>query len=233
MAYRYCASGTLNVKERYLDRVCAILNNQAISFECTETTVTIKHDEKAAAPSRQKPEEAFGELAKYIDTPQALTVYSELLGESEVGFIDGQVRLDKVEKVWCDRGDPPTPEKIVEALRARGIAAHIVARRGSRKSGRRARSFEVQPGSGGLAIKVSLKRRYWDSYDLLSVPKVYQPLCDKYHLTSKKLRTYLTEAKFGVEVHKPALGGVSTDLLFSNLLEVLEELTDGIRTTLG
>jgi hypothetical protein len=233
VAYRYCASGTLTIKERFLDRVCAILNSQAITYECTGTTVTIKHDEKAAVPSRQRPEEAFGELAKYIDTPQALTVYSELLGESEVGFVDGKVRLDMVEKVWCDHGDPPTPEAVVESLRARGIAAHIVSRRGSRKSGRRTRSFELQPGSGGLTLKVTIKRRYWDSYDLLSVPDIYKPLCEKYHLTPKSLRTYLTGAKYGIEVRNPALGGPSTELLFMSTLEVVEELTDGIRTTLG
>jgi hypothetical protein len=216
-----------------LDRVCSILSSKSITFVREGNTVVIKHDEKAAQPSRQRHEEAFGDLARYIDKPQALTVYSELLGESEVGFIDGVVRTDKVEKVWAHEGEVPTPDQLVEALRQRGIAATTILLRGSRKSGRRYRVFEIVPGSGGPGCKVSVKRRFWDSYDLLSVPEIYKPLCNKYHLSAKVLRERLHETKFGLEVRNPALGGPSTDLLFANLLEVIEELTDGIRTELG
>ncbi len=233
MAYRYCASGVLEVSPRYVERVCSILSSQAICYELEGNTIRIKHDEKAIAPSRQRPEEQFGDLARYIEKPQALTVYSELEGESEVGFIDGKVRTDSVGKVWASEGEAPSPDTLVEALRQRGIAARVVLLRGSRKSGRRYRSFEVQPGSGGATIKVTVKRRFWDSYDLLSVPDISSPLCSKYHLNPKQLRAHLHGAKFGLEVRNPALGGPSTDLLFDNLLEVIEDLTDGIRTELG
>jgi hypothetical protein len=233
MAYRYCASGTLEVSPRYLERVCSILSSKSIHFECEGNTVKINHDEKAAEPSRQRHEEAFGDLARYIETPQALTVYSELLGETEVGFVNGRIRTDTTEKVWSTAGDPPTPDSLVEALRQRGIAARVILLRGSRKSGRRYRVFEIQPGSGGVGCKVSVKRRFWDSYDLLSVPEIYEPLCAKYHLTPAQLRQNLHEAKFGLEVKNPALSSPSTELLFENLLEVIEELTDGIRTELG
>ncbi|RMG12857.1 MAG: hypothetical protein D6731_13085 [Planctomycetota bacterium] len=233
MAYRYCASGTLEVSPRYLERVCSILSSKSIRYVREGNTIRIEHDEKASEPARQRHEEAFSDLARYIDKPQALTVYSELLGESEVGFVEGRVRTDKVEKVWATHGDPPTPDTLLEALRGRGIAATSVLLRGSRKSGRRYRVFEIRPGSGGPGCRVSVKRRFWDSYDLLSVPEIYKPLCAKYHLTPAQLRHDLHEAKFGLEVRNPALRNSSTDMLFENLLEVIEELTDGIRTELG
>ena len=87
MSYRYCANGKLTVSPRYLDRVCRILSDKAITYATEGTTINIKHDVRTAMPSDKRPEEAFEELAPFIDEPQALTVYSELLGESEVGFI--------------------------------------------------------------------------------------------------------------------------------------------------
>ena len=125
MAYRYCASGVLEVSPRYVDRVCSILNSQSIRYEREGNTVTIKHDEKAVTPNRQRPEEQFSDLARYIETPQALTVYSELEGESEVGFIDGKVRTDTVSKVWATGGEAPTQAdelRSVPQLLHRGLA---------------------------------------------------------------------------------------------------------------
>ena len=80
---------------------------------------------------------------------------------------------------------------------------------------------------------MTIKRRFWDSYDLLSVPEVYQPLCRKYHMTPRKLRENLKTAKFGAEVRNPALGNASSDMLFDALLDVIEDMTDGIRTEIG
>jgi hypothetical protein len=93
--------------------------------------------------------------------------------------------------------------------------------------------FEIQPGSGGPGCRVTIKRRFWDSYDLLSVPEVYESLCRKYHLKPTALREQLHASKFGVEVRNPALGGASTDMLWENLLEVIEEKTEGVRTNIG
>ena len=233
MAYRYTASGTLEIADRYVDKVCTILSNKDITFERHGNSIHIKHDERAATPSRHRAEEAFEDLAPYVETPQALAVYSELLGESEVGFIDGHVRTDVVNNVWSFDGQVPTPEELVEELRQRGIAARVIRIQGSRKSGRRTRVFEIQPGSGGPGCRVTIKRRFWDSYDLLSVPEVYEALCRKYHMTPEVLRDRLHSAKFGIEVRNPALGGPSTDMLFENLLDILEEKTEGIRTTIG
>lgn len=233
MAYRYTANGVLEVADRYVNKVCTILTSKDIAYEVQGSVITINHDERAAAPNRHKAEEAFEDLAPYIEKPQSLHVYSELLGESEVGFIDGRVRTDEVETVWSVQGTPPTPDELVEALRARGIAARVSRIQGSRKSGRRTRVFEIQPGSGGPGCRVTIKRRFWDSYDLLSVPEVYESLCRKYHLKPTDLREQLHASKFGVEVRNPALGGASTDMLWDNLLEVIEEQTEGIRTNIG
>lgn len=233
MAYRYSASGTLTVQERWVDKVCAILRSKSIRHERQGNSIVIKHDERAATPSRHKAEEAFEDLAPYIDQPQALMVYSELLGESEVGFVDGQIRTDDVQNVWSNDGQVPTPEELVDELRRRGIAARVAKVQGSRKSGRRSRVFEIQPGSGGPGCRVTIKRRFWDSYDLLSVPEVYESLCQKYHMSADRLREELHAAKFGIEVRKPALGGASSDLLFDNLLDIIEEKTEGIRTEIG
>lgn len=233
MAYRYTANGVLEVADRYVNKVCTILTSKDIAYEVQGSVITINHDERAATPSRHKVEEAFEDLAPYIETPQSLHVYSELLGESEVGFIDGHVRTDEVETVWSTQGAPPTPDELVEALRQRGIAARVSRIQGSRKSGRRTRVFEIQPGSGGPGCRVTIKRRFWDSYDLLSVPEVYESLCRKYHLTPNALREQLHASKFGVEVRNPALGGASTDMLWENLLDVIEEKTEGVRTNIG
>jgi hypothetical protein len=233
MAYRYSAQGTLNVSTRYVEKVCSILASKGIRYERAGTTIVVKHDERAAAPSRHKAEEAFEDLAPYIDEPQALIVYSELLGESEVGFVDGRIRTDDVQNVWSAENVVPTPEELVEELRRRGIAARVSKVQGSRKSGRRSRVFEIQPGSGGPGCRVTIKRRFWDSYDLLSVPEVYESLCEKYHMSADKLREELHAAKFGVEVRNPALGGASSDMIFENLLDIIEERTEGIRTAIG
>ena len=80
---------------------------------------------------------------------------------------------------------------------------------------------------------MTVKRRFWDSYDLLSVPEVFEPLCRKYHMVPLRLREVLKTSKFGIEVRKPALGNASSDLIFDLLLEILEDMTDGIRTNLG
>lgn len=233
MAYRYTANGVLEVADRYVNKVCTILTSKDIAYEVQGSVITINHDERAAAPNRHKAEEAFEDLAPYIDKPQSLHVYSELLGESEVGFVDGRIRTDDVETVWSVQGTPPSPDELVEALRERGIAARVSRIQGSRKSGRRTRVFEIQPGSGGPGCRVTIKRRFWDSYDLLSVPEVYETLCRKYHLKPVDLREQLHASKFGVEVRNPALGGASTDMLWDNLLDVIEEQTEGIRTNIG
>lgn len=232
MAYRYSASGSLEVPDRHVGRVCSILQRKSIKFTRQGNTVHIQHKARQQTCGPNRPEEPFEELAPFIEKPQTLTVFSELLGENEVGFVSGRVRTDAAEKVWSTDGEVPTPDTLVEALRRRGIAARV-CRPNGRRSGRRARMFEIQPGSGGPACKVTIKRRFWDGYDLLSVPDVYHPLCRKYHISPNELRENLRAAKFGVEVRNPALGGPSSDMLFDNLLEIIEEQTEGIRTELG
>ncbi|MCA8923255.1 MAG: hypothetical protein KDD82_15675 [Planctomycetes bacterium] len=233
MAYRYTASGVLEIEDRYVVKVSRILSSKDIRHDVNGSTITINHDERAATPARHKAEEAFEDLAPFIDRPQSIFVSSELLGESEIGFVGGRVRTDEVQTVWSTEGSPPTPDELVEALRQRGIAARVSKIQGSRKSGRRTRVFEIQPGSGGPGCKLTIKRRFWDSYDLLAVPEVYETLCRKYHLRPNQLRDALHSSKFGLEVRNPALGGASTDMLFENLLEVIEERTEGIRTNIG
>ena len=233
MAYRYSASGRLEIAERNVDTVCQILSNKRIGFSREGNAVCIKHDERASTPTNHKVEEAFEVLAPYVEKPQALSVYSELVGEYELGFIDGQLTTDQAFHVWSSAERVPTPEELVTELRNRGIAAQVIRPKGSRKSSRRARVFEIQPGSGGPTCRLTVKRRFWDSYDLLSVPEVYEPLCRKYHMTPDTLRDTLREATFGIEVRKPALGSASSDMIFDALLDVVEDLTDGIRTEIG
>jgi len=233
VGYRYSAAGNLDIPPRHVDTVCRILGRKSIQYTLDGTTVVIKHTERATTPGHQRPEEPFEEIAPYLEKPQSLTVSSELVGENEIGFADGRVFTDSSEKVWAVEGEAPTPDGLVEALRSRGIAARVTAIKGSRKNGRRSRQFEIQPGSGGPPCKITVRRRFWDSFDLLAIPDVYQPLCRKYHISPEQLRTNLHQAKFGVEVRNPALGGASADLLFDNILEILEEQTEGIRTRLG
>ena len=117
-----------------------------------------------------------------------------------MGFVGGQVRTDRAEKVWSTAGEIPTPEQIVGALRNRGLAVRIAWTQSSRKSGRRFRAFEVQPFSGGPGCTVTVKKRFWDSYDLLAVPDVYEILCRRYHMKPQQLQGMLRNAKFGIEV---------------------------------
>jgi hypothetical protein len=233
VAYRYSASGTLEFSERNVDTVCAILTGKHITHERHGTTVSIKHDEKSVTPSGFKADSAFEDLAPYVDTPQVITIFNELIGEYELGFINGRVRTDEAMHVWATGESVPTPDELVTELKARGLAARSIKLKGSRKSGRRARVFEVQPGSGGPGVRVTIKRRFWDSYDLLSVPDVHKPLCRKYHMTPARLRDALRNASFGLEVRKPALGSASSDMIFDTILEVIEDMTDGIRTDIG
>ena len=93
--------------------------------------------------------------------------------------------------------------------------------------------FEIQPGSGGPGCRVTIKRRFWDSYDLLSVPEVFRPLCRRYHMAPDVLRDTLRNASFGLEIRKPALGSASSDMIYDTLLDIVEDLTDGIRTEIG
>lgn len=233
MAYRYNARGTLVVSERNIAKVVNILENNEIQYKRKGNVIKIEHEERALVPSQRRADEAFKDLAPYVDQPQALNVWSELMGDSEIGFVDGRIRTDEVLNVWSTDERVPTPEEIADELRRRGIAATVARQPGSRKSGRRARIFEIQPGSGGPGCKLTVKRRFWDSYDLLSVPEIYQGLCSKYHVNPIELRERLHAAKFGIEVRNPALGGASSDLLFENILEILEERCDGIRTEIG
>ncbi|MGE0707087.1 MAG: hypothetical protein AB7N76_02140 [Planctomycetota bacterium] len=233
MAYRYTACGTLEISARHVETVCRILERKGIGFSREGNQLTIKHEERTPSTTHTRVEAPFEEIAPYIEQPQSLQVTSELLGDNEVGFVNGRIKTDTREKVWAKDGEAPTPDRLVQALKDRGIAAQITKVKGSRKSGRRSRMFEIAPGSGGPACQVTIKRRFWDSYDLLSVPDVYQPLCRKYHISPDKLREDLHAAKFGVEVRNPALGGPSSEMLFDNLLEIIEEQTEGIRTELG
>lgn len=233
MAYRYNARGTLTVSKEHLNKVVSILDGNGIHYKRRGNIIKIEHDERAAVPSGRRADECFKDLAPYIDEPQAIQIWSELLGEGEVGFVDGQIRKDEVENVWSTDGEIPTPDFLVDELRKRGLAARIASVKGSRKSGRRTRVFEIQPGSGGPGCRITIKKRFWDSYDLLSVPQVYEAMCEKYHLTPILLRSKLNAAKFGVEVRNPALGGPSSDLIYENLLDIIEERTEGIRTTIG
>ena len=233
MAYRYNARGTLVVPANHLDKVLGILNANAIQYTRKGNVIRIEHDERAALPSQRRADEAFRDLAPYIDEPQAISIWSELMGDGEIGFVDGQLRTDEVENVWSTEGAVPTPDELCGELQRRGLAARVVKANGSKKSGRRTRIFEIQPGSGGPGCKLTVKRRFWDSYDLLSVPQVYEGLCEKYHMKPNELRDKLHAAKFGIEVRNPALGGASSDMLYENILAILEERMDGIRTSIG
>lgn len=233
MGYRFNARGTIEVTKENLAKVLTILDANGIKYKARGTTIRIEHDERAIIPSQRRADDAFKDLAPYIDKPQAIQVWSELYGEGELGFIDGQLRKDEIENVWSTEGEVPTPDALVDELKRRGLSARISKARGSRKSGRRTRQFEIQPGSGGPGCRVTIKKRFWDSYDLLSVPQVYEGLCEKYHVSPVQLREKLHAAKFGVEVRNPALGSPSSDMLYENLLEILEEVTEGIRTNIG
>lgn len=231
MPYRYTASGTLEFSERHVEAACAILRRKAVQHERVGNSVSIKHVEKSLTPSGFKAEEAFESLAPYVERPQALRVYNELVGEFDLGFVDGRLRTDEAFHVWGSGERVPTPDEIVGELRTRGLAAVITVPK--RKGSRRTRAYEIQPGSGGPSIHVTVKRRFWDTFDLLSVPEVYEPLCRKYHLGVEELRERLRNAAFGIEVRKPALRNASSDLVYDATLEVVEDLTDGIRTELG
>jgi hypothetical protein len=233
VAYRYNAHGTLVVSDRNLDKVLSILNANGIQYTRKGNVIRIEHDERAALPTQRRADEAFRDLAPYIDEPQAISIWSELLGEGEIGFVDGQLRTDEAENVWSTEGAVPTPDELVGDLHRRGLAAKVVRSQGSKKSGRRTRIFEIQPGSGGPGCRLTVKRRFWDSYDLLSVPQVYEGLCEKYHMSPVELREKLHAAKFGIEVRNPALGGASSDMLYENILDILEERCEGIRTAIG
>ncbi len=233
MAYRYTAAGTLELSERHVNTVCGILTSKRIQFQRTGTTVVIEHDEKACTPSEVQAADAFEDLAPYVTTPQVLNLWSELTGDCEIGFVDGRVQTDEFVHVWSQQEQVPAPDDLVNELKQRGIAARVIQTKGTRKSGRRARVFQIQPGSGGPACRVTIKRRFWDSYDLLSVPDVYQPLCRKYHLKPKALRDTLRGSSYGLEVRKPALGTASSTLVYDSLVDVIEDLIDGIRTKIG
>ncbi len=232
MAYRYTASGRLEIVEGNVDTVCNILSSKRIGYEREGNAVCIRHDERAATPGEMKAEEAFEDVARYIEKPTTLSVSNELVGEYELGFVDGRMRMDEAMHVWATGERVPSPDELVGELRARGIAATVIKTKG-RKGGRRARMYHVQPGSGGPACKVTVKRRFWDSYDLLSVPDIHEPLCRRYHMSPAVLRENLRNATFGLEVRKPALGNASSDMIFEALLDVIEDITEGIRTELG
>ena len=115
-------------------------------------------------------------------------------------------------------------------LRHRGMSARLTKVKGRRGG---ARQYEFQPSTGGPSCRVTVKRRFWDSFDLLAVPDVTDKLCKRYSMESDQLRSALHGAAFGMEVRNPARGGDQTDQLYENLLEVIEEITTGIRTTVG
>lgn len=231
MPYRYTATGTIEFAERHVEAACAILRRKAVSHERNGNSVSIEHQEKSLTPSGFKAEEAFESLARYVERPQALRVYNELVGEFDLGFVDGRLRTDESFHVWGAGDRVPTPDEIVGELRSRGLAAMVKTPK--RKGSRRTRNYEIVPGSGGPQIHITVKRRFWDTFSLLSVPEVYEPLCRKYHLSPDDLRERLRNATFGIEVRKPALRNASSDLLYDATLEVIEDLTDGIRTELG
>jgi hypothetical protein len=208
------------------------LESNRIKFCRDGNCVRIDHDERAPTPSAVKAQDAFEDLAPYVDPPQSIKAWSELTGDYEIGFVDGRLKTDEATHVWSTGEQPPTPEELVDELKRRGIAARVFRLKG-RKSGRRSRVFEIQPGSGGPGCRVTIKRRFWDSYDLLSVPEVYRPLCRKYHMTAATLRDSLRNAAFGLEVRKPALGNASSAMVFDALVDVIEDLTEGIRTDIG
>ena len=49
MAYRFSASGTLEVPQRHVNTVCSILRRKAIDFEREGNTVRVEHSERAIA----------------------------------------------------------------------------------------------------------------------------------------------------------------------------------------
>jgi hypothetical protein len=233
VVYRYNARGTLVVSERNLDKVLVILNNNDIQYKRKGNVIRIEHDERALVPSQRRADDAFRDMAPYIDQPQAISIWSELMGEGQIGFVGGRLRTDEVENVWSHDATVPSPDELCALLNRKGLAARVARPPGSRRSGRRMRVFEIQPGSGGPGCRITVKRRFWDSYDLLSVPEVYEGLCNRYKVSPVQIRERLHASKFGIEVRNPALGGASSDVLYENLLTVIEERCTGIRTSIG
>lgn len=222
--------GTLKAAETSLDRAEEILLRRELVFQRAGDSVAVEHSDRNMNPGDHRVNKALRELASVFDEPQRLILWDEFRGEHEVVVGKGRVKQEETENIWSSKSDIPSPEEIVILLRDRGVSARLAKVKGRRGG---ARTYEFQPGAGGACCKVTVKRRFWDSFDLLSVPAVSNELCQRYEMDSERLREKLHASTFGLEVRNPASGGLDTDELYTSLLEVLEDLTEGIRTTVG
>jgi hypothetical protein len=230
MGYRMSIKGRLAASHDTLTQVAGVLDHRKIDYDTEEPDLVISHSDRNMMPGDHRIEKALKELAELLEEPQKVVVWTEFHGEQEILIGDGRVRQEMTSNVWSNEESVPTPEQILTKLRARGLAVRLTKVKGRRGG---ARQFEFQPSSGGASCRVTVKRRFWDSFDLLAVPEIARVLCDRYGLSAEQLRANLYGSAFGLEVRNPASGGASTDLLFDNLLEVVEEMTHGIRTPIG
>lgn len=230
MGYRASVKGTLSAEGSELDRVQGVLTHRGIDFTADGQAITIDHFDRNMNPGDKRFRKAFDELSKILHESQVLTVWDEFEGEHEVAVGSGRVKKEMGINIWSHNDSPPTPEQILMVLRQRGLAVRLTRVKGRRGG---ARHFEFQPSTGGPSVRIVVKRRFWDSFDLLSVPNVCEDLCSRYGLSPEELRDKLYSSKFGFEIRNPAMGSEDTDELYEVLLDVLENLSCGIRTTVG
>lgn len=231
MGYRLSIKATISdVSPPTLDDIEAVLQHREIEYQRGKEGVVIDYFDRNMNPGDRRVKKALSELSKLLDPPQSVVVWDEFEGETEVMVGCGRVRAETTENVWSQQDHVPTPDQILTGLRHRGFSARLTKVKGRRGG---ARQYEFQPSTGGASCRVTVKRRFWDSFDLLAVPEVTQKLCKKYSMDSEQVRAALYGSVFGMEIRNPATGGDNTDQLFENLLDVIEEITSGIRTTVG
>jgi hypothetical protein len=230
MGYRLSVKATIVEESPTLDNIESVLQQREIEYQREKEQVIIDYFDRNMNPGDRRVKKALSELSHLLNPPQSVLLWDEFEGETEVMVGCGRVRAEITENVWSRKDNVPTPEQILTGLRHRGLSARLTKVKGRRGG---ARQYEFQPSSGGPSCRVTVKRRFWDSYDLLAVPDVTDKLCKRYTLESDQLRSALYGSAFGMEVRNPARGGDNTDQLYENLLDVIEEITTGIRTTVG
>lgn len=230
MGYRLTVKGTIPTEAGDVQEIQGVLDRRRIDYKAGTGAITIDHFDGNMSPGDHRVEKALKELAGLLEPPATLTLWDEFNGESEISVGCGRVKSEECENVWSQQDAVPTPEEILSSLRGRGLAVRLTKVKGRRG---RARQFEFQPLCGGPGCKVTVKRRFWDSYDLLAVPEVSSQLCERYRITPQELREKLYSSTFGMEVRNPAGGNNSTDDLYESLLRVIEDLTFGIKTSVG
>lgn len=230
MGYRMSVKGNIEGAEATLCAVEEILGKRKIDCERAGSQVIIDYSERNMNPGDHRIEKALSEIAEHLDGLQSIKIWDEFHGETEFVVGSGRVRSECSENIWSQLDSVPTPEEIMTHLRRRGFQIRLTKVKGRRGG---ARQFEFHPLAGGPGVRVTLKPRFWDSFDLLAVPDVVRKLCDRYRLKEEELRDKLHGSTFGMEVRNPAAGGDTTDELYESVLQVIERLTMGIRTTVG